>query len=173
MTGYPIIVRHPFNLLSPSTWISTLIRFFTKSEWNHCAILLKEENELYVVEARSTGIVAATLPNWLDHRKNKVWKLGVPNENIILPVDMVVRIKEKFGKGYDGHSLFIWHPIRLLFGKWLGGKSPKGKLTCSEFVGLCWVEYFPENWYYLTTEDIFSSGKFHWGPTNPIKYNIK
>lgn len=161
MTGWPIIVRHHFRPLSLGSWISLIIRIVTGSKWNHCGIMLVENGIVYVVEARGSGIVTATFDNWRAHRRHKTWRIGAPKEGTILPADMIYRIKTKFGKGYDTEALFIWHPIRLIFGRWLGGMSPKGKLTCSEFVGLCWAEYFPKNWYHLTTEDIVRSGKFN------------
>lgn len=160
MTGYPVLVRHNFEWYNPATWISAAIRKFTKSYWNHAAILLEEDGQLFVVEARSSGIVAATMEHWLEHRRNKVFAVGFPKEGTKAPEAIKKRIKSAYGKPYDTEALVLWQPLRILFGKWFGGTSKNGKLTCSEFVGLCWIEYFPNIWFHLTPADIEKCGLF-------------
>ena len=99
----------------------------------------------------------STWENWMKHRPGKSWKIGIPT--VTVPLDIDDRILKSLGEFYDKEALYIWHPYRLLFGKWRGGTATSGNVTCSEVIGLYWREYFT-NWFKLTTGDIVKSGIF-------------
>lgn len=160
MSGKVIIVRHHFRLFDTSSWLSLIIRLATKSKWNHCAITIDIEGVEYVAEARASGVYVSTWGNWLKHRPHKDYIIGRVKYRFSTPIDMEERIASRFGTPYDNIGLIFWHPFRLIFGKWGGGRSKDGKVVCSEYIGLCWIEFFPDNWMELTTQDIIDSGKF-------------
>lgn len=157
MTGNPLVVRHHFRLFDPGSWLSLLIRKIDGCWANHCAIIIYINDKKYVVEARGSGIYLATWENWLKHRPHKTFFEG--KSFLSIPDDIQNKILSKVGVEYDKIALFVWHPLRLITGKWWGGTAESGKMVCSEYVGWCWKEYFPE-WMYLSTGDIVRSGVF-------------
>lgn len=157
MTGFPIIVRHHFSFFKPASWQSLLIRLLDKCWANHCGVLIVLKGRKFVVEARGSGIFMSTWENWVEHRPYKSWKVGIPRVEV--PLNISERILDTLGEPYDKEALYIWHPYRLLSGKWKGGTSASGNMTCSEAIGLYWKEFFP-NWFKLTTGDIVKSGIF-------------
>lgn len=159
-TGVVLAVRHDFRLLDPASWLSYIIRKLDKCWANHAAIMIWIDGNPFVMEARSSGVVLSTYEQWLEHRPYKKFMVGLPSEH---PADISNRILSRIGSKYDVIGLLFWHPMRLLFGKWFGGRSDKGKWVCSEIVGWCYREIFPE-WRYLTTGMIMKSDKFTWLP---------
>lgn len=157
MTGHIIIVKHHFKWYDIESYLSLAIRTLDRCWANHCAILSEEDGMLYIYEARGSGVVKDTFIDWLKHRPNKDFKIGIPK--VCIPFNIEERIKEKEGKSYDVESLFIWHPYRLLTGRWRGGTSEHGDLVCSEYVALCYKEYF-DKWYKATTNDIIKADIF-------------
>lgn len=157
MTGNPLVVRHHFRLFNPASWLSFIIRKIDGCWANHSAIVIYINGKKYVVEARGSGIYLSTWENWLKHRPHKSYFEGY--SDMMYPVNMSDRILSKVGVQYDTMALFVWHPLRLIFGKWWGGTAESGKMVCSEYVGWCWKQYFP-TWTYLSTAEIIHSGVF-------------
>lgn len=167
MTGWPIFVRHHFSPLRPASYQSWLIRVLDKCWANHCSLLVLLDDDLYVMEARGAGMVLSSWENWLDHRPYKSFILGKPKQ-VLVPIDVIQRrILQQSGKPYDKEALYIWHPLRLIINKWLGGTAKTGDYTCSESVAFTWREFYPE-WYRMTTGDIMRSGKFELGKINEL-----
>jgi hypothetical protein len=161
MTGYVIIVRHKFKWFDPASWLSWAIRTLDKSHYNHVGILWEYKGQLFVVEARGKGIFPFPFNEWILHRPDKTYAIGSLKDDISIGVEL--RILNKFGTRYDNEGLFIWHPYRLLSGKWKGGTAASGNMVCSEFVAWCYKEVFPK-WYKVTTGDIVRSNLFDFSP---------
>lgn len=157
ITGQPIIVRHHFRILDPASWLSWLIRTLDCAWANHCAIILQIGDLTLVFEAESKGIKRLTWDEWLKHRPHKSYKIGTAKVRTPFKINEAILGAE--GRDYDIEGLLIWHPLRLLTGKWRGGTASTGDMVCSEYVGYCWQPYFPE-WYKLTTGGIEKSGIF-------------
>lgn len=130
MTAKPILVRHNFSIFDVSSWLSALIRFFTKGYYNHSALLFVIEDKTFVLEARFGGIVVATWDEWLKHRPNKKFMIGTTH--IPLNIDNFYNC---WGVKYDIKSLFQ-QAVYITTGKWFG-KNATDKVNCAEVIA--WI----------------------------------
>jgi hypothetical protein len=132
-TGQVISVHTPFEWNKPLRYLSVLIRFFTKSFWNHSAIIYVASGIPFVAESDINGVVMYPLKNMSPNKTIRIYSLN-------LPVDSG-RIVSRVGiSKYDFRALFIHHLVNIYFGIWIGPKSPGAayeRFTCSEFVAWC------------------------------------
>jgi len=121
-----LFVRHEFKLFDISSWLSLIIRIVTRFKYNHVAIRYSDGAFVYIVEARSGGVIKATVANWLKHRPDKNWEEG---KKLYIDNDL---INYKLGLKYDIPSLFS-QLIYQYTGIWIGSTSSNEE-NCSEFV---------------------------------------
>lgn len=149
-------IKHPLSILSALIrifqWISC--HKWEYAKWNHSGIILKEGEELYVVDAISKGIVKRPLEEWLDPER-KVWAFWRETSRISSRTSLAIRIRSYIGFKYDFTALFLHQLVyRLTFKSlWIGKTKGKAKdrLYCSEFYAMIW-EYF--EWWKMSTSDI-------------------
>lgn len=118
--------------------LGTLIRKFTKSEFNHSAIFIEVWGQPYIMDAQKDGTNLRPFEEWkrvydydyIVHRKEL---------SELRKRDLAKRALSKSGHtGYDFISLIIKHPIQLITGKWkYKGDRETEKMFCSEFVSWC------------------------------------
>ncbi len=130
-TGWQIAVHNPAYWGRPGTWMYWLIRWATRSHWNHWAgIWVREDGQVYVVEMRGGGRRRARrITAW------EIWRQRSPDrvfEVLECRRHLTRQDLDKYLGGYDYLSLVVRHPIHRLTGIWLGGKHDKA-LTCSEY----------------------------------------
>lgn len=125
------------NILPP------LIRWFTKCEYHHVAIVVRREftDELWVYEAVFHGFKPTyKLSDYLARveKENIDIVMATPKE---LPQDFKQKLVDIIGTPYDFISLFLWQPIYQLTKRknkavWWGplGDAAKLRTYCSEAV---------------------------------------
>lgn len=155
-TGNVILVHNPFQLFRPITWLAWLIRAVTKTYYNHCALVLVDNEEVYIVEALGKGVVKTPI---------KYWQTRAKREITILPImAQPDRITVHVGKRYDWPSLFYLGLIRVPLKKcstltWLGlvPRNPEKKLYCYELAAL--VHQCP-NWHSILPEEFIETARY-------------
>lgn len=134
-------LHSPFDWRKPKRYLCFLIRFITRSYWNHSAIVVHIDNENYVVESDLNGVVIIPFENY---SHNGIIKLS----DSTFSVDWH-RIESKVGVAkYDFRNLVVHQTLKEVFGIFITPKQGrKGeKFTCSEFVA--YVLDLPEPWTY-------------------------
>jgi hypothetical protein len=106
-------------------WGARLIRWFTKSEWSHCFIVLDDdlEGEALCFESSMTGGVKLSL-----------WSRYATTKKSVFDIEGITSIKPLYqylGKNY-GYLQILGYPIAKLFG--LKHNPIKKDYVCSEIV---------------------------------------
>jgi hypothetical protein len=142
----PILVHHQFSLFDISSWLSLIIRFFTRSYYNHSALQFDLNNKTFVLEARFGGVVVATLSEWLAHRPNKEYVVG----DAYVPID-IDNFYNCWGVKYDVKSL-LQQAFYIITGKWWGKQDTK-RVNCAEVVAWVYKLEKPHLWTPATIEE--------------------
>lgn len=122
-------LHSPFDWRKPKRYLCYLIRFITRSYWNHSAIFLVRNGEQYVIESDIGGVTMIPFKNY---QRNGIIKLS----DTTFTVDWE-RIEKHIGVAkYDYRNLLLHQTLKELFGIFITPKQGrKGeKFTCSEFV---------------------------------------
>jgi len=103
------------------------IKLATGSKYSHCAIVLKDENGLFVFEAVEP-VRRVEIEDWIDQGINDHYVVRrLPKAKEVLSPEVIERMlsvsKEQLGKHYDG--LFEWNDDRIY---------------CSELVWMAYAE---------------------------------
>lgn len=153
-TGYVIFVHNYLSLFKPASWLSYAIRLFTRTQWNHAAIVLTVGTDILIVEAKGKGVVATHFDIWL--QKDRKYSIREPR---YMPDDIERKIASSLGKEYDFVSLLFYQVILRITGKWIGstGMEAQHKLYCSELVADCFNMPNAES---LSTGELERSGLF-------------
>ena len=146
---YIVSVRHPFVWKIPMRYMSAAIRFFTRSYYNHTALLEEyEDGSRKIVEMNANGINRHDYDEWAQDYLIEVHRpmFDVEHGKAQTIIDLCVELKLKYD--YRGTLWYqmVWSigkAINRWFGtniKWMGytsaGKAAQ-RFYCSEFVG--WV----------------------------------
>lgn len=139
---------------SSNRLIPRLIKWATKSKYNHTAIYLEIWGQPCIVDSQKNGTNIKTYENW----KQEYGYTYVVHRNPSIKEHkdeklMAIRIMSKVGvTSYDFASLLIRQPIRLLFGRWKKKSNSEEKMYCSEFVA--WAHSIEES-YRMTPHDLY------------------
>ncbi len=158
-TGYIISVHTPLVLLKPKTWLSAIIRWFTKSYWQHTACIIVLYGEIFVIEADPKIIPI----KWVDFCKEKIVKISAPNFKINKK-ELAKILLSRSGNSYDYAGTLVHQAIYQLSGIWLGHTESFAdrKLYCSEYIAWAYnkiMQIFP-NYYKTTPKDLANDIRF-------------
>jgi hypothetical protein len=163
-----IVLQRDEISIEPTTWLSALIRGFIGTPFNHCKIVWKDNDKLYLAEALADGVeVYMTPEEALLNRELKIIRLNLFNP--LLGFDERIineRVLSCKDVKYDYANLFLHQPVlhitEWLFEKmetWIGRTKYKAikRMECAEFVAYCLQESYPEWW--SASPDIFYNEK--------------
>jgi len=122
--------------------LSRLIKWATKSEYSHTAMVIEIWGVMCVIDSQKDGTNPRPLEAWL---KKYNYEIIVARRELAKPrqKEICMRAMGKSGvTGYDFVTLLIRAPWGLLTGKWLKDEDPEREMVCSEFV---MYSYFVEN----------------------------
>jgi len=153
--GTLIKVHRYWRWYQPVSYLSVLIRLFTKSYWNHTAVgvVLGDTRLVHcVLDANQNGVVLEPWDIWVKKYGSKKYEI-TPSNKEINESDLLKYV----GRGYDFLSVFIWQPIYILTGKWLGktGIDASDKTYCTEIYSFVHGLKDPER---ITTGDLERMG---------------
>ena len=125
--------------------ISKLIRWATKSKFNHTALFIELWGQPYIIDAQENGVNVKPFEQW---EKEYGYNYIVTRP----PFDIdekrtAIKAMSKVGlTAYDFEGLLLKQPIELLTGKWKKkkGEHEQDKMYCSEFVA--WVYYVNDSY---------------------------
>lgn len=148
-------------LVSNKGFVPWVIRKFTKSKWNHVAMIVEVKNTLMVAEALNRGfIISKTLDDYMEETQNG--KRGIKvirrNDKTFDPKECAERFVQILGKKYEFKNLVIYQSIKSITGRYRG-TTDYNKVICSEAIGYTMKKIFP-NWYSIDPEDINQSPYF-------------
>jgi len=167
---YIVNVHNKFHWFEPFSYLYAAVRFFTNSNWNHTALLIKDHmDEYYAVEMTTKGIKRSVdLLDWSDDKYIAIFK---PKFKINMhDTEILIRLTTELRLKYDYRGTG-WYQLVYAVGKWMNRKlgthikwmgfTDAGRATerfyCSEYVG--WVFNKASgnfrDWYKLSPEDIF------------------
>jgi len=138
--------------------LSRLIRFATRSQFSHTAMIVIMNDQIFVADSQADGTNLRTYQNWM----NKYQYEFIVSREIDLPYDEMIsalrddRLKSIVGvTGYDFLSLFWYQPRYIISGKWRGKRKDEAKdrMFCSEFVA--YVIGMP-NWWKASPQALFN-----------------
>lgn len=154
-------------LVSSHSLLSEAIQTFQKCKWNHAAMFVWINGELYVTEANMKGIVITPFENY-EARKDV--GLLIMRPGFALPPE---RQLISFSLPYVGHSnygffnLLIAQAARYLTRKklWIGPKrDPKTRhFICGQWVAFVYNHFDSkvfDDWNRLAPEDLFNSPNY-------------
>lgn len=131
--------------------LARLIMKFTGSEFSHSALVIRIENDVYIVDAQKDGVNLRPFDAWesiyqykyVAHRRTPQ-----PNEDLFR-----YRALSKVGHtGYDFEGLILRQPFELITGRWRRRKNEGNRMYCSEFVAWC---YRITDFYSMSPEDLY------------------
>lgn len=164
--GDIVLYRSEFELLKPMTLLSGAIRYFTQYPYNHCAVVVNNNGELFLNEALIGGITARPLDQYL-YRGNKTYIAVIRPKAPVTPIEFSRQANKYVGSKYDVTALVFHHSVyripKLLgykgYGEWQGstGEKATSKLVCSEYAAL--VHNVPQFWL-MSTREVVESGYF-------------
>lgn len=137
-----------------NTFIAKCIKLFTKSRFNHTAMVVEIWGVICIIDSQNDGTNIRTFEQW---KKKYNYKYEVTTLNLSDQEKREMSKKALSMVGvtkYDFVSLLIWQPMYILFGKWHGKKnaSANKRMYCSEFVA--WVLGLDRYWA-LSPQDVF------------------
>jgi hypothetical protein len=134
-------LHSPFDWRKPKRYLCFLIRFITRSYWNHSAILANIDGIDQVVEADIDGVVKIPFE---EYKQNGVIKLSEKTYQVDWE-----RISKHIGVAkYDYRNLFFHQALKEIFGIYITPKpGRKGeKFVCSELVAYALKKPEPWSW---------------------------
>lgn len=121
-------LHSPFDWRKPKRYLCFLIRFITRSYWNHSAILVNIDGTDYVIESDMNGVVMIPFENYKRHGIIKLSEntYQVPWERISKHIGVTK---------YDFRNLIFHQTLKEVFGIYITPKQGrKGeKFVCSEW----------------------------------------
>lgn len=137
-----------------NSWISKLIKWWTKSEFSHVAFFVELEGLPFIVDAQKDGVNVRPLEEW---RKKYNYKETVLYDPLINDEAKGIRKKRALKKAgvtpYDFLSTVIKQPFKLMFGRWLKSKKDEDeKMNCSEFQSYI---LYVDNWNEISPAELF------------------
>ncbi len=162
---YNVSVHHPFRWNKWLRYVTALIRFFTRSHWNHFALLEQyEDGSVAIVEMNNDGINRhKDFWAWAEDKEIRIFSFDIQYDRKVAQtmLDIMVKIKVKYdyrGTTWYGLLYAIGNALNERFGtgvKWLGftsaGRAAE-RFYCSEFAAFVW-NYLADRfatWYLMT-----------------------
>jgi len=119
---------------SSDGFIGKAIKWFTKSEFSHTAVVVECWGQIYVVDAQKDGVNPRPLDAWLEKYQYDII-VARKNTGPRDPKAFSIRAFTKVGHtGYDFASLIFRHPWAIITGQWMKSDKSKHRMVCSEFV---------------------------------------
>lgn len=148
-------------------FLAKAIRWFTRSKYNHTALVVECWGETYIVDAQKNGVNPKPLEAWLKEYEYEILVARPPEMTDLEAKTFSIRAFQKVGlTGYDFQLLLIKHPWSIITGKWKKNmRDPKDKMVCSEYVGWVYrmlqaVRLTPQDLYEYTLWEKFHHMKF-------------
>lgn len=132
-----IFVHNPLQWKFPvsSTIVWPLIRLFSRSYWNHCALMCEITaepfgNEFVIVEALGKGVTQTPYEEWRTRAERNI-------EEIVLNIECDW-LPDAIGRPYDYASLLWWKLLKKITGRWYGPRWEQAKkaVFCSELCAM-------------------------------------
>lgn len=145
---------------SRNTLLSKIIKWFTKSNYSHTAVVIECWGELFVVDAQSDGVNPRKLDLWLKKYKYDV-VVAQKASRIMCKKSYALKAFSKVGvTGYSYASLIFIHPWKIITGKPIKTDPEQGKMICSEYVAFLEgkkhpYKYTPQDMYEYTKKNKF------------------
>jgi hypothetical protein len=157
-SGDVILFRSEFVWKQPVTWLSVLVRFFTKCYYNHCGIIIKNWGVPFVNESLAKGVVTRPLQEHIVRSKTKILIIR-PKWNFEEKM-MCVRSNSMLGEKYGFSTLLFYQLFYRITGKWIGRAkeaAEKDGMVCSEYVAWC---FNLNKWWLYSAKELLNSGMF-------------
>ena len=144
-----------------NSFLSKMIRKFTKSEWSHTAMVLEVWDRIYIIEMQSKGVELVSFENWI-----KKWnytftrfysKNSFDKKELALKAMSIVGDKTK----YDYFTFIFRIPYKLVTKKYKykGEEIETKRLICSQLTG--WIHNLP-NWHKMTPKSQYNYLNKNW-----------
>ena len=130
-------------------WLSKLIRWFIGSKWTHVGLIVVLDEGIFVLESDNyrgvkAGIILSPISKYTESKRVLKFIRSIhstEDKDIGEYIKMAGRVK------YDYFNLLFKLPIRYLSKKLLNldiypGLNNPNRMTCSEFIGYVFKEYF-------------------------------
>jgi hypothetical protein len=157
-SGDIVIFRNEFVWYQPITWLATLIRFFTKSPYNHAGIVVTSWGVPMINEALGGGIRCRPADKYLARRKSSILILRPK-----VPVDereFCIQANSLIGTKYNFKGL-IDQLIYRVTGRWTGhtGRFAEtyNRLICTQYVAWC---YGLHAWWKYSVKELLDNNDF-------------
>ncbi len=130
-----VILEHTkFRPLAIHTYLSVAVRYFDKTFYNHCAIIINIDGIDYVFEAWKR-IILTPLEHW--YKKGNTYKIVEVEGN-----EDYARKKALSMVGwveYNYLGTMVWQLIYQKTGKWYGptGDRANKQVQCAQFIEIC------------------------------------
>jgi len=158
--GDIILFRNEFVWHEPMTWLSVMVRFFTRCQFNHCALVVTNWDVPFISEAVNRGIITRPAEKHLVRSKTRIMVLRSrdPLENI---QEFTIRANSVVGSKYDYAALLWFQLVYRITGTWYGptGDPAGSRMVCSEFVA--WA-YRLDKWWLYSSKEIMNHRQFQW-----------
>lgn len=157
-TGDIILFHTPIKWYNPLTWITPIIRFLTKSYYNHVGVVVCNWGVPFLNEAIETGVITIPLKDRLSGKNIRVIRHG--SGGVKSERGFAIEANDKLGHtGYDFSGLLFYQLIFQLTGCWFGhtGKHAEDRMYCGEYVAYLYRYIFEKYW--LTAPSVIDSSK--------------
>lgn len=149
-TGDVILFRNKFLWYKPMSWLSALIRFFTKFNYNHVSVVVNNWDVSFSNEAIESGVEAFPCSDRLRNKKIMVLRAVAG----VYEPDFARRANSLLGVTRYDFKVLLWYQlIYQLTGKWLPNtknNKKEDRMICSEYAAWChelpyWYRYDPQD----------------------------
>jgi hypothetical protein len=145
MTIKAVLVYNYFNpFKDPVSILAALIRFFSRSSWNHVELLIEDGKEKYVIGAVFPEVRKVSFEEWEKFIKRKTQVMEISSSRS--PEEMIDIAKALVGLKYDRDALLIFMPFYLIHKLWLGRQNQKASKAfyCFEVLGFVagWPDFY-------------------------------
>lgn len=158
-TGDIILFHTLVKWYSPMSWLSGLIRFFTKCRYNHVGVVVLNWGVPFLNEAIETGVLPIPVKDRISGKEIRIIRAFAQIEERPL----AIKANDKLGRtGYDFSGLLWFQLIYQLTGRWTGhtGDHADKRMYCGEYAAWLFPAIFPR-WWQTAPSDIHNSKDFH------------
>jgi hypothetical protein len=146
-TGDIILFHTPLVWYKPMSWLSALIRLFTKSYYNHVGVVVCNWGVPFLNEAIEIGVTPIMLSERINGSDIRVIR---PKSPIMDEKTFAMQANSKLGRtGYDFKGLLFYQLIYQLTGHWLGhtdaGHADR-RMYCAEYGAWMYKNIFKDWW---------------------------
>ena len=156
-TGDVVLVHTYFCWYKPLTYLSALIRFFDKTFYNHCKLVVKNIGDvMFINEALAGGIENSNAAYNLKGKKILVLR---PKQALQDEINFIVKTNSFVGDTSYYFFALVKQLVYLTTGYWIKTKwqkTPK-KFYCSEY---CAYMHNMKDWWKVAPRDLLQSELF-------------